>query len=79
MLGTSSGQILMTFYQERMCQRFSLTPLQGVAKLLRVQHAYRLRFLSQPMSSILFSFLILLLMPLVEEWEGKLNKQLCGT
>lgn len=79
MLGTSSGQILVTFYQERMCQRFPLTPLQGVAKLLTAQHSHRLTFLSQTMSSILFSFLILLSMLLVEEWEGKVSKLLCGS
>lgn len=50
----------MTFSQERMCQRFPLTPLQGVANLLTAQHTHRLMFLSQPMSSVLFSFLILL-------------------
>lgn len=79
MLGTSSEQILVTFYQERMCQRFPLTPLQGAAKLLTAQHSHRLTFLSQPMSSTLFSFLILLPKLLVEEWEGKVSKQLCGT
>lgn len=79
MLETSSGQILVTFYQERIWQRFPLTPLQGVANLLTAQHTHRLRFLSQPMNSILFSFLFLLPMLLVEEWEGKVSKQLCGT
>lgn len=52
-------QILVTFYQEWMCHRFPLTPLQGAANLLTAQHTHRLMFLSQPMNSILFSFLIL--------------------
>lgn len=38
-LGTGSRQILVTFYQVLTCQRFSLTPLQGVANLLSAQHA----------------------------------------
>lgn len=39
MLGTGSRQILVTFYQVPTCQRFSFTPLQGVANLLSAQHA----------------------------------------
>lgn len=38
MLGTGSRQILVTFYQVPTCQRFSLTPLQGVANLLSSWH-----------------------------------------
>lgn len=40
-LGTNSGQILVTFYQVLTCQRFPLTPLQGAANPLSAQHARR--------------------------------------
>lgn len=40
MLGTGSRQILVTFYQVPTCQRFSLTPLQGVANLLSAQRTH---------------------------------------